>query len=140
MLNEAFEHISNKVETALEPQGFKKEKISSMDENEMVSLYTSETMAYSVVYYTDEQHMVLRECAMTDDGPNNEWKTLATWMFDPDHDTLKEASSIANDFCDALSAPSAIKNFFSTETEPVDAFFLLKRRSTGSAWSSSLSL
>ena len=133
MLNEAFEHISNKVETALEPQGFKKEKISSMDENEMVSLYISETMAYSVVYYTDEQHMVLRECAMTDDGPNNEWKTLATWMFDPDHDTLKEASSIANDFCDALSAPSAIKKAKQAKKAKksdegnADPVFLMKR-------------
>ena len=133
MLNEAFEHISGKVETALEPQGFKKEKISSMDENEMVSLFTSETMAYSVVYYVDEQHMVLRECAMTDDGPNNEWKTLATWMFDPEHDTLKEASSIANDFCDALSAPSAIKKAKQAKKTKksdegnADPVFLMKR-------------
>ena len=109
MLNEAFEHISSKVEAALEPQGFKKEKISSTDDGELVSLYTSENMAYSVIYDDDKNHMVLRECPMSDDGPNNDWKTLSTWIFDPERDTLKEASSIGNDFCDALSAPSAIK-------------------------------
>lgn len=109
MLNEAFAHISERVEEALKPQGFSKAKIQSTDPNEMVSLYTSENMAYSVVYYIDEQHVILRECAMTDDGPDNKWKTLSTWMFDPERDTMKEAGSIANDFCDALSAPSAIK-------------------------------
>lgn len=109
MLNQAFDHISEKVEAALKPQGFTRQKITSPDENEMVSLFTSENMAYSVIYYKDKQHTILRECAMTDDGPDNDWKTLATWIFDPDHDTMKEASSIANDFCDALSAPSAIK-------------------------------
>ena len=109
MLDKAFTHISDKVEEALKPQGFTKAKIASTDENEMVSLYTSENMAYSVIYFKDKQHMLLRECAMTDDGPDNKWKTLATWMFDPDHDTMKEAGSIANDFCDAISAPSAVK-------------------------------
>ena len=109
MLNEAFAHISEKVEAALQPQGFTRAKITSADENELVSLFTSENMAYSVIYYKDKHHTLLRECAMTDDGPDNNWKTLATWMFDPEHDTMKEASSIANDFCDALSAPSAVK-------------------------------
>ena len=109
MLNEAFTHISDKVEAALQPQGFTRAKITSSDENELVSLFTSENMAYSVIYYKDKQHTLLRECAMTDEGPDNNWKTLATWMFDPERDTMKEASSIANDFCDAISAPSAIK-------------------------------
>lgn len=109
MLDQAFGHISDKVEEALQPQGFARQKITSGNDNELVSLYTSETMAYSVIYYKDKQHTLLRECAMTDDGPDNNWKTLATWMFDPDHDTMKEASSIANDFCDAISAPSAVK-------------------------------
>ena len=109
MLDQAFGHISDKVEEALQPQGFARQKITSDNDNELVSLYTSETMAYSVIYYKDKQHTLLRECAMTDDGPDNNWKTLATWMFDPDHDTMKEASSIANDFCDAISAPSAVK-------------------------------
>lgn len=109
MLDKAFNTISDRVEEALKPQGFTRAKIASIDENEMVSLYTSENMAYSVIYYKDRQHTILRECAMTDDGPDNEWKTLSTWMFDPERDTLKEANSIANDFCDAISAPTAIK-------------------------------
>ena len=109
MLNEAFEHISGKVEEALQPMGFSRAKIASTDDNELVALFTSENTAYSVIYYKDKQHTQLRECAMTDEGPDNDWKTLATWIFDPDHDTLKEASSIANDFCDALATPVVTK-------------------------------
>lgn len=133
MLNEAFAHISEKVEAALKPQGFTRAKITSSDDNELVSLFTSENMAYSVVYYKDKQHIILRECAMTDDGPDNNWKTLATWMFDPERDTMKEASSIANDFCDALSAPSAIKKAKQakkskkSEDGNADPLFLSKR-------------
>lgn len=108
MLNEAFKTISDKVGAALAPQGFAKAKANAADDNELVSLYLSENLAYSVVYYRDKQHVVLRECPMTDDGPDNDWKTLATWMFDPEHDTLKEANSIANDFVEALSAPVAV--------------------------------
>ena len=109
MLDKAFTHISERVEETLKPQGFSKEKIQSTDDNELVSLFTSENMAYSVIYYRDKMHMILRESAMTDEGPDNNWRTLATWIFDPDRDTMKEASSIANDFCDAISAPSAVK-------------------------------
>ena len=133
MLNEAFNLISEKVEEALKPQGFTKVKISSTDENELVSMFTSENMAYSVIYYKDNMRTLLREGGMTDDGPDNKWKTLATWLFDPEHDTMKEANSIANDFCDALSAPSAVKKAKQakktkkSEDGNADPLFLAKR-------------
>ncbi len=109
MINQAFSAICDKVEEALKEQGFSKVNAGAVDNNEMVALFVSENLAYSVVYYTDKMHMVMRECGMTDDGPDNDWKTLATWMFDPEHDTMKEANSIAGDFVDAISAPKAIK-------------------------------
>jgi len=62
-----------------------------------------------VIYYKDKMHTLLRECPMTDEGPDNDWKTLATWMFDPESDGQKEANSIANDFVEAISAPTAQK-------------------------------
>ena len=135
MLNEAFKAISDKVEEALAPQGFKKASVSAADENELVSLYVSENLAYSVVYYRDRTHVVLRVCPMTDDGPDNDWKTLATWMFDPEHDTMKEANSIANDFVEAISAPVAIRRAKQTKKSKgkksdegnADPIFLSKR-------------
>ena len=47
MLNEAFEHISGRVEETLQPQGFTRAKIASANDNELVALFTSENMAYS---------------------------------------------------------------------------------------------
>ena len=54
MLNEAFEHISGRVEETLQPQGFTRAKIASANDNELVALFTSENMAYSVIYYKDK--------------------------------------------------------------------------------------
>ena len=130
----AFDSISKKVEEALAPQGFTKQKISP-SENELVSLFTSDSNAYSVVYFMDKQHMVIRHCAMTDEGPDNDWKVLATWMFDPETDTQKEADSIANDFVENCSSTSAVKRIKTTKKKRkkdsdegnADPLFLSKR-------------
>lgn len=134
-LNEAFQAITEKVEATLSAQGFKKVKAESQNDNELVALFVSENIAYSVIYYKDRMHTLLRECPMTDDGPDNDWKTLATWMFDPESDTLKDANSIGNDFADAISAPKAIKRAKQTkkskgkkdEDGNADPVFLAKR-------------
>lgn len=130
----AFNSISGKVEAELKKQGFSKQKVSGNDK-EMVSLFTSDSNAYSVVYFVDKQHMVMRHCAMTDDGPDNNWKVLATWMFDPDNDGEKEADSIANDFVDNCSSATAIKRIKTTKKKKkkdsdegnADPLFLSKR-------------
>jgi hypothetical protein len=130
----AFSLISDKVEKALEPQGFTKEKVKGNDK-EMVSLFTSESTAYSVVYFVDKQHMVMRSCGMTDEGPDNDWKTLATWMFNPEEDTQKEANSIANDFVDNCTNTTAIKRAKASKKKKkksddegnADPLFLAKR-------------
>ena len=134
-MNDAFKAISEKVEAALAEQGFKKVNAASSGDDEIVALFVSENLAYSVIYYYSRQHVMLRECPMTDDGPDNDWKTLATWIFDPERDTLKEANSIANDFVDALSAPKAMKRVKQTkkskgkkdENGNADPVFLAKR-------------
>lgn len=46
---------------------------------------------------------------MTDEGPDNEWKTLATWLYDETVGTQKDADSIANDFIEGVSGTLAIK-------------------------------
>ena len=134
-INEAFEAISGKVEAALAAQGFSRAKAESADSDELVALFVSDNLAYSIIYYKTKMHVLLRECPMTDDGPDNDWKTLATWMFDPDHDTMKEANSIAGDFVDAISTPVAAKRMKQTkkskgkkdEDGNADPVFLMKR-------------
>ncbi len=128
----AFTIISDKVAEALKPQGFTREKVSSAD-NEMVALFIGETVAYSVIYYTDKMHVVLRSCSMTDDGPDNEWKSMATWMFNPETDTDKEAESIGNDFSEAVTTTTAVKRVKQTKKKKssdegsADPLFLCKR-------------
>ncbi len=104
-IEKAFEIVNKKFEAAVAPQGFTAQNVTSADSRELVKLYTGETTAYSVIYYMDKKHMVLRSCDMNDGAPDNEWKTIATWMFDPETDSEKEADSIGNDFVDNVSAP-----------------------------------
>lgn len=105
----AFDLIVGKVEAELVKNGFEKQKVAVDNGNELVALFTSQNIAYSVVYYKDKQQMVLRSCTMTEDGPDNEWKTLATWLYDDETATQKDAESIANDFVEGVSGAVAIK-------------------------------
>ena len=105
----AFDYIVGKVEEELVKQNYTKQKVVAENDNELVSLFTSATLAYSVVYYKDKEQMVLRSCTMTDEGPANEWKKLATWLYDETVGTQKDADSIANDFIEGVSGTLAIK-------------------------------
>lgn len=105
----AFDLIVGRVEDELVKSNYQKQKVASEDENELVALFTSENLAYSVVYYKDKMQMVLRSCTMTEEGPDNEWKTLATWLYDEETATQKDAESIANDFVEGVSGAVAIK-------------------------------
>lgn len=132
-INKAFEIICSKVEAALVPQGFAKQKVDNSSSDEMVALFTGESTAYSIVYYKDKMHMVMRSCVMTEDGPDNDWKSLATWMYDPTQDSTKEAESIGNDFCENVTSPTAIKRVRQTKKKKgddegnADPMFLAKR-------------
>ena len=110
MINKAFDIVNKKVSEVLSSQGFKKQSVKSGNNDEMVMLYTNESIAYSVVYYKSKKYMVLRSCSVFDGEPDNEWKTLSTWMFNPDVDTENEASSIGNDFAQMLSPTQVNKN------------------------------
>ena len=47
----AFDYIVGKVEEELVKQGYTKQKVVAENDNELVSLFISTTLAYSVVYY-----------------------------------------------------------------------------------------
>ncbi len=105
----AFDFIVDKVNEELSKSGYTKQKVASESDNELVALFTSDVIAYSVVFFKDKEQMVLRSCSMTDEGPDNEWKTLATWLYDETVATQKDAESIANDFVEGVSGTVAIK-------------------------------
>lgn len=103
-----FSIINNKVNNVLEPLGYKKNNVTS-ESDEITSLFTGSDMAYMIIYHNDRKVIVLQACAMAEDGPDNEWKSMATWMFDPETDGEKEAESIGNDFAETLRGPVKAK-------------------------------
>ena len=105
----AFNLIVGRVEEELTKSGYTKQKVAAESDNELVALFTSTNIAYSVVYFKDKEQMILRSCTMTEDGPDNEWKTLATWLYDETVSTQKDAESIANDFVEGVSGTVTIK-------------------------------
>lgn len=130
-LMRSFDIVADKVAQALSSQGFKREKVADSDK-EIVALFTGEAVAYSVIYYVGKKHMVLRSCSMTEDGPDNKWLTMSTWMFDPETDGDKEASSIGNDFADTVSATTVVKKVKQAKKKKsdegnADPLFLAKR-------------
>ena len=105
----AFDLIVGKVEEELVKSGYTKQKVDAENTNELAALFTSSNIAYTVVYVKDKQQMVLRSCTMTEEGPDNEWKTLATWLYDDTFANHKDAESIANDFVEGVSGTVAIR-------------------------------
>ena len=103
MEKKAFELIAGRTEKVLEQQGFKRQKgYKSTEAGDMV-LFLSENTAYSILYNKEGGQFELRHTAMTDEGPDdNHWKSISSWIFDPENDDIKEAESIASDFCNTL--------------------------------------
>lgn len=94
--------ITDKVANVLEPQGYVRRNVDNSGKD-YAALFTGEINAYMVVYNAKKKLTTLKVCGMNEDGPDNQWKSMNTWIFDPETDGNKEASSIGNDFADALS-------------------------------------
>ena len=102
-INNAFDIIVGKAERVLRAKGFRRETVADSEE-ELTALYIGD-LAYSIVYTFSNKRIVLRSCQLEEDAPDNEWKTLATWLFDPDSDGTKEAESIGEDFAETIRGP-----------------------------------
>lgn len=101
---QAFDIITKKVEDVILQKNFTRQPVADSD-NEITALYTGIEIAYNIVYYKDKKRVVMRSCEMIEDEPDNTWKTIATWLFDPDCDGVKEAENIGNDFVETIKGP-----------------------------------
>lgn len=99
----ALDIITGKVDGVLLDKGFEKHPVADTA-NEKTTLYTG-NVAYSVVYYYDKKRIVLRSCSMTDGEPDNNWKTIATWLYDEEVDGAREAENIGDDFAETITGP-----------------------------------
>lgn len=102
-MNNAFDIIVGRAERVLRSKGYSRENVADSDD-ELTALYVGE-LAYSIVYTFSNKRVVLRSCVIEDEVPDNDWKILATWLFDPESDGTKEAESIGDDFADTIRGP-----------------------------------
>lgn len=93
--------IADKVASVIEPQGYQKQTVDST--KDYAALFLGESNAYMVMYNSKKKLVALKVCGITDGEPDNQWKSMNTWIYDPETDGTKEANSIGNDFADALS-------------------------------------
>ena len=108
MEQRALELISERVEAALSEQGFSYVQKGKADSNRP-SLFLGESVAYAVVYDKKLKRFEFKQAQATDGKVSDEWKSVSVWLFDPENDTMQEAESIANDFCDSLAVFSMKK-------------------------------
>ncbi len=131
--NQAFEYIAQKVEQELSKKGYERLSVAP-SEKELTALFVGES-AYSIIYTFSGKRMMLRSCELADGEPDNQWKTLATWLFDAETDSQREVESIASDFTETISGPRQTpagarqrsKKKKKDGEQTVDALFLANR-------------
>lgn len=133
MDKKCFEIIAGRVDETLQQDEFSRQPVDVEDGKEQVALYTGDATAYSVNYNPDSKKCELRTCTMTEEGPDNNWKTISLWLFDPETDGEKEAESISNDFVDTIEGPKrkaivqATKKKKKDQEGNVDPLFFMNR-------------
>lgn len=101
MEQKAFDLIAEKVRSVLLEQGFQRKEDVQEEQGE-AAVYQSEDSTYSVLYEREAKLFHLRTCGVADGKPDNQWKKLSTWAFDPEADSAAYAASIAEDFAETL--------------------------------------
>ena len=102
-INNAFDIITGKFEKTVSEKGYVRETVAE-SENEKTALFVGDA-AYSIVYTYSDKRMMLRSCGVSDGEPDNNWKIIATWLFDPESDGAREAESIGDDFSETVKVP-----------------------------------
>ena len=101
MEQKAFDVIVEKLGEVLAKQEFKRAPDESED-GVRLAVFTGENLAYAVAYSMKTKRIELRTCAMTDDGPDKNWKTISGWLYDPQPGESDDTESIVNDFCETV--------------------------------------
>lgn len=103
MEQKAFDLIASRTEQVLEKQGFQRQKEKVQEANGEAVVYIGENTAYSILYNKENGQFELRSTDMTDEGPDDgNWKSISNWLFNPETDTIRDAESIADDFCSTV--------------------------------------
>ena len=96
MINKAFKIIDEKLSEILIKNGFNK-----INNIENTILFVKESDGYKVCFDETKNKFELFDCSLENNEVTSE-KNLATWLFDPQNDTEREAKDIAADFAETL--------------------------------------
>lgn len=103
----AFDLIVEKLTPALLAQEFEAPKPYEV-ENGKAMVFLSGNLAYGVFYDLKTKRFDLKSTTM-EEGKEPKWRSLSTFMYDPDEDTTGDAESIANDFLETVEGPKRVE-------------------------------
>lgn len=136
MEQKAFDVIVEKLGEVLAKQEFKRAPDESED-GVRLAVFTGENLAYAVAYSMKTKRIELRTCAMTDDGPDKNWKIISGWLYDPQPGESDDTESIVNDFCETVEGPKRVaalqtakKKRTKSEESTADPVFMFNRFSS----------
>lgn len=129
----AFDLVASVLEEALSSQGFVRQEVKVKEGEDLVALYVGDGSAYSVFYDMEKNQFELRVCGTTDGNPDNKWKAISVWLFDPETDGMREAQGIGEDFAETIRGPKrtaamqAAKKKKKDDDGNVDPIFFMNR-------------
>lgn len=134
-LAKAYKLIISRLDEHLSAKGYEKIFVDTLDNNEDVTVFKGEDVAYSVIYNEDIKQFQLNSCAVDNTGEIDEnWARISSWLYDTNTDSIKEAQSIAEDFVDTLGGAKRLaavtqikKKKKKGEETNVNALFMMNR-------------
>lgn len=101
----AFDLVINKVGAVLKEQGYQPAQEQKPEEDGQSAAFVGEEIAYSVLYRESRKRFELRTSDVKDGAPDEKWKSVSLWLFDPETDTADQAQSIVEDFIETIQGP-----------------------------------
>ena len=111
MEQKAFELIQEKLQAALNEQGFG-EAVALETDNGRGVMFTTGEVAYGLFYETKQRRFVLRSATMKTPKEPGDWRQLSMWLFDEGENTMQTRRASRTTFlssCRALSAASSYR-------------------------------
>ena len=110
MEQKAIAVIRGKLDSVLEEQGFHFEEEKQEEKGNSILYVNAERLSYSVLYNEGQKQFELRSATLPE-GEDAEipWRTLSSWLFDPEQDDARSAESIGNDFVETIQGPKRVE-------------------------------
>ena len=103
----AFEWIENGLAEELSKQGFHEPQPLEDPAGQAV-MFSTEDVAYSLLYDRQHQRFELRSTTLTEEKKPGDWRSLSLWLFDEKEGERGDAESILNDFLEVVQGPKRV--------------------------------